>query len=659
MDNASLIIKTKLYNSESFELIEYDSNNYVQAKTIINTSGILFRKKNKYQINFYNKDEDNLNNVELLKIIRDSNNGNYSINAGKYSSDLNTLVEQEPAFLVYKSQQTNNESEVKNKKKIYKLNKGDIIKLGRVYVKVLDIVLKNKPNQKYGNKKKSEKPCLLKSSTFKQMTNRQQLEKISLNNTNHNNITNVQKSKLHSSIELLFSKNILDTPKNMNLIDEENDDTSHALILKNNNKNNDPKTHKKTKKICRICYNDEGDEEDNPLIYPCNCKGSMKYIHYKCLRNWLNSKIENSKREFFNNDSCITYLKKELACELCKITFPDFIKYKNKLLNLTLYDSKFEQYIIFESMKVNKLKKKYIYILSLDKYKYFTLGRSKECDVIFPELSVSRYHCYIFKNDNNEIYIEDNSSKFGTLALIQNPKINMLYKKPLRIQKEKTYIKIDLDIPFSIFSCCNVNNTMEQKIKSYEIQNKEFLDVDSCFVIKDNYDIETEQESNDEIIEKSNNDIIIIDNTEKKLEKNIKRNNEKKNGQTIGSDVIKIIKIKNIKNINENSFIRKNINNSTQDLISIRLHKNKIKDDYSSKREKQASIEESSKRFYGKNVSSRSSFTNILSKRDTNRLSHFAEISSFLFRSGLDSYGGTKKIKLKKKTFTKNCKNYK
>ena len=658
MDNASLIIKTKLYNSESFELIEYDSNNYIEAKKIINTSGILFRKKNKYQISFYNNDEDNLNNTELLKIIRDNNNGNYSINAGNYSSDLYTLVEQEPAFLVYRSQQTNNESEVKSNKKIYKLSKGDIIKLGRVYVKVLDIVLKNKSNQKYGNKKNSEKPCLLKSSTFKQMTSRQQLEKISLNNSNHNNITNVQKSKLHSSIELLFSQNILDTPKNMNLIDEENDDTSNALILKNNNKNNDSKTHKKSKKICRICYNGDVDE-DNPLIYPCNCKGSMKYIHYKCLRNWLNSKIENNKRGFFKTDNCIAYLKKELACELCKVTFPDFIKYKNKLLNLTLYDSKYEQYIILESMKVNKLKQKFIYILSLDKYKYFTLGRSKECDVIFPELSVSRYHCYIFKDDNNGIYIEDNSSKFGTLALIQNPKINMLYKKSLRIQKDKTYIKIDLDIPFSIFCCCNVNNTLEQKIKPYEIQNQEFLDVDSCFVIKDNYDIETEQESNNEIIEKSNNDIIIIDNTEKKPEKNIKRNNEKKNGQTIGSNYIKIIKIKTIKNNNENSFTHRNINNSTQDLISIRLHKNKIKDEYSSKREKQASIEESSKRYYGKNASSRSSCTNILSKRDTNRLSHFAEISSFLFRSGLDSCGCAKKIKLKKKTFTKNCKNYK
>jgi E3 ubiquitin-protein ligase DOA10 len=51
-------------------------------------------------------------------------------------------------------------------------------------------------------------------------------------------------------------------------------------------------------KQCRICWGTaeedkkaevEGDEPDiNPLITPCKCCGSMKLIHLKCLRNWLN-----------------------------------------------------------------------------------------------------------------------------------------------------------------------------------------------------------------------------------------------------------------------------------------------------------------------------------------------------------------------------------
>ena len=652
MDNASLIIKTKIFNKETFELIEYESSNFMKTKIIIKTSGTLCRKKKEYEINFYNHYEENPNNIELLKINRNNDNGYYSINAGNYSPDLKVLIEQEPAFLVYRGNQNTNESPITNYKKIYKLSQGDIIKLGRVYVKVIDIVLKNKTNQKY-NKNKSGKSCLLKSSTVKQMTHRKKIDKISLNNSHNNNIT-IQRSKMHSSIDLFFGKNILDSPQNINLIDEENDKISHGLILMNKDKNNIQKTKKKIKKICRICYGEEEDEENNPLLCPCTCKGSMKYIHYKCLKNWLNSKIENSKRQFFDSENCITYFQQDLSCELCKTIFPDFIRYKNKLLNITLYNSKFEQYIIFESMKVNKFKKKLIHILSLDKFKYFTLGRARECDIIFPELSVSRYHCYIFKDENNEIYVEDNHSKFGTLALIQNPNINMLYKESLNIQKERTFIKIDLNIPFKIFPCCNVN-IKEQKIKPYEIQNKQFLNVDSCFVIKDNIDIETEEENNSEVMEKTNDFIEIINDYDKNTEKNTKRSSEKE----IGKSFVKIVKIRNIHNNNEHIINKKNKVNNSNDITSIKLHKINIKNESSEKKEKQTNCEDVSKRFRSKSISSRSSLANIHNKKETNRLNHLARVSSFLFRNGQDSDNKSKKIKLKKQNFLKNGKNHK
>lgn len=37
--------------------------------------------------------------------------------------------------------------------------------------------------------------------------------------------------------------------------------------------------------ICKICLLDENDET-NPLINPCKCSGSMKYIHMECLKHW-------------------------------------------------------------------------------------------------------------------------------------------------------------------------------------------------------------------------------------------------------------------------------------------------------------------------------------------------------------------------------------
>ena len=40
-----------------------------------------------------------------------------------------------------------------------------------------------------------------------------------------------------------------------------------------------------SERYCRICFDHEDDEE-NPLISPCNCTGSQKYIHRKCLKTW-------------------------------------------------------------------------------------------------------------------------------------------------------------------------------------------------------------------------------------------------------------------------------------------------------------------------------------------------------------------------------------
>ena len=36
-------------------------------------------------------------------------------------------------------------------------------------------------------------------------------------------------------------------------------------------------------KTCRLCY---GGEEDGPLVQPCACRGSAKYIHIHCLEKW-------------------------------------------------------------------------------------------------------------------------------------------------------------------------------------------------------------------------------------------------------------------------------------------------------------------------------------------------------------------------------------
>jgi hypothetical protein len=47
------------------------------------------------------------------------------------------------------------------------------------------------------------------------------------------------------------------------------------------------------------------------------------------------------------------------------------------------------------------------------------LGRGHECEIRITDISVSRKHAYI-KIQNNEFFILDNNSKFGTLVREEN-----------------------------------------------------------------------------------------------------------------------------------------------------------------------------------------------------------------------------------------------
>ena len=42
--------------------------------------------------------------------------------------------------------------------------------------------------------------------------------------------------------------------------------------------------------ICRFCWTQEY-SDDNPKIKACNCQGSVKYVHYACLKAWLHTKL--------------------------------------------------------------------------------------------------------------------------------------------------------------------------------------------------------------------------------------------------------------------------------------------------------------------------------------------------------------------------------
>ena len=257
----------------------------------------------------------------------------------------------------------------------------------------------------------------------------------------------------------------------------------------------------------------------------------MKFIHFQCLKNWLNSKIETdlSINTEIEEEVGITYCSKDLACELCKTKFPDYINHEGRIYNISFYKPKFKEFIILESIREDKYKTKFIHILSFDNNKaQICLGRSNDCELSIPELSVSRFHCFIHK-EKNKLFLEDNNSKFGTCVLVRNPNLLITDNCPLRLAKDRVYIKLTLLLQKGFFSCCNAN-TFDAKLLSYQSQNQKYCDVASSFIIKednldDSYDDEEleENEENVESTEKNNVNLSIGKGENVKKNKNIRK----------------------------------------------------------------------------------------------------------------------------------------
>ena len=411
----------------------------------------------------------------------------------------------------------------------YKLSQGDIIKIGRIFFKVLDIHTKKENIEGKSNADSSIKGTMMRSSScsniivngqeiikgaFIPKTGKKQLIDLCLSGNDKINPNNANNSLFVLEKLNKQKKDSLDlTMKNKPVIQKNSSSKELFSLLKKNEKNNieEEKNSKKGKKekkvknkkgkkdkkdkknenqkkdnninnskinkpLCRICYGDDSSDE-NPLICPCICKGSMKYIHYQCLKNWLNAKIEEENILNAGNQEpeVISYKRKDIACELCKVTFPDYVKFHGKYYNISFYEPKFEEFIVLESMRADKYKAKFIHIISFDKINSINIGRAEECELSIAEQTVSRFHCIIHKEDG-ELFIEDNSSKFGTLILIQNNNIIMNDYIPLKVQIKKTFIKFKIKLPFT-FTCCNEPFIRDTKIYDYQIQNRKCFDI--------------------------------------------------------------------------------------------------------------------------------------------------------------------------------------
>jgi hypothetical protein len=523
-DIGDIKLKGKIWKKEMFDLIDYDNIDFILSNLTISESGMLYRINN--QITFTNQINKILKSFELIQILKTEKD--YMIITEHSKCDLKNISKEKVAFFVYKGMSFKQfNSNTKTKYKWYKLNEGDIFKLGRVYIKVLKIKLQDeneKTSERILSHRHFSSNSLIEQNIIRgSFTNRNRKIKIFQNEIS-NEIKSVLLPKI-SSYQNIFK---LDIDKYSN---------NKKIIKKNNN-------------TCRICYNNE-ESIENPLINPCKCSGSMEYIHYKCLKNWLFSKIQNK-----DSDITISYNISNFKCELCKENFPDYIKYNNKLYNLILFESKFNQYIVVETVRDDKFKTRFLHIISYDDKKTISIGRSSECELSIPELSISRNHCLIHKVNLN-LFLEDNFSKFGTLVLIQNPKVKIINNLPLKIQVGKTYLKFILEKKSSFFSCCNCRNNEDDIIFSYQRQNLKFLNIYRNVFIKNIKIYEDDDENEKEF--------------EIKKVKILNNNNSKSSLPLLSLDNSKLTRRSKPINLRTNSIIR---NTNTTGIISLYNNEN-------------------------------------------------------------------------------------
>lgn len=68
---------------------------------------------------------------------------------------------------------------------------------------------------------------------------------------------------------------------------------------------------------CRLCLNDENTAGD-PLLHPCKCTGSLKYIHLSCIQDWIRTQVTMKERA--GRPYCFSW--KPMICEICHSHLP-------------------------------------------------------------------------------------------------------------------------------------------------------------------------------------------------------------------------------------------------------------------------------------------------------------------------------------------------
>jgi len=503
-------LNTQTWDKYICELIDYYSTDLYSSKIETNESGHVYRQFN--NVKFYNhKLNETKENEYLMHLDCNENQFFIDVNSYKIDDDENICSNNSTWFSLKSDKKNKN-----NRLNMFKISEGDVVKIGKIIIRIRKIKFQS---DKHNNKKinidiNNNKYELSNSSKSESVSVLRELGTNSLfnYNINNNNVQNdinlntvkKQKEDEDKENEMLSINKTSNKKVNSKKI---NFKTPEKIFFEENQKK---KSTDFPSRCCRICYLEE-ETESNPLIQPCLCSGSLKYIHLDCLKKWIGTR--NWTRVENNENVCI-YLIKEIDCELCKNKLPDYIRHKNKLYKIIEFKIDFKNYISFENLTLDKQKNKFIYVINLDKKKDIKIGRGHEANIILSDISVSRVHC-VLNVYNKNVYLQDNEAKYGTLVLVQTPRLNIIDNIDLNLQIGRSFINCKNKTPFKLFKCCDNNNEVIN-YNSYFKQNSKKIGMKKIHTVK----TEIDEEEKEFILENKEN----IDNntqTPKKKEEPI------------------------------------------------------------------------------------------------------------------------------------------
>ena len=493
---------------DACELIDYDCEMLIPTDITLNKTSYIFREDNDIYRSEQDISHDDKDIEKLMKINVYYNKDMYfEFERNLYELDeTDNISTPNTAWFLLKP----GILEVKMNR--YKLSPGEIIRIGRITMRIRDIIFAEKNSSKELNESFGTNYNIKETQTegmpLNTVDNLNSNKKTKSKNKNKNKINEIAITNLEPQ-EKVLKINVIKNPKQR--------ETIFSKVEKKNI-------------LCRICYMEE-ESPKNPLIQPCTCDGSLKYVHLACLRQWIST---HSCVRIDKSESCAIFLIKPVECELCKTKFPDYIKHVNKLYPLLDFSNEYESYLSLESLTLDKHKNKFIYVISLEKSGKIKAGRGTEANILLSDISVSRIHCFLVV-ENKNVFLEDNNSKFGTLVLIQNKRLKLSQELPLSVQVGRTFLQITVKKKFKFFNCCEADETYS--IYSYYCQNEKYIKNHSGLIVKEDEGSEEDDFKNNntqDFMDKNNviNDSINI-NTKDKMSDNeylvMKRNKKNKN----------------------------------------------------------------------------------------------------------------------------------